>query len=68
VTSGDRRLRVVYALSADDWIVERVTKLSHQQAITVVTSDRLLRDRVRRAGGTILSPRQFLAACPEPTL
>lgn len=62
VTSDDPRIQVMYAPSADDWIVEAVKRLSPQQAVTVVTADRPLRDRIRRAGGAILSPRQFLSA------
>lgn len=63
VTSQDARIRVVYAPSADDWIVEQVEALSGQRPVTVVTSDRLLRNRVRQAGGELLSPSRFLAAC-----
>lgn len=63
VTSQDARIRVVYAPSADDWIVEQVEALSGQRPVTVVTSDRLLRNRVRQASGELLSPSRFLAAC-----
>jgi len=61
VTSDDPRIRVMYAPSADDWIVAEVERLSPQRMVTVVTADRPLRERVRRAGGAILSPRQFLS-------
>ena len=63
VSSTDRRIRVHYAPSADDWIVEHVKKLADQRTVTVVTADRPLRDRVRHAGGELLSPRHFLADC-----
>jgi predicted RNA-binding protein with PIN domain len=63
VASGDARIRVIYAPSADDWIAEQVVALSNQRPVTVVTSDRFLRERVHQGGGAILSPRQFLAAC-----
>ncbi len=63
VTSSDSRIRIFYAPSADDWIVTQVEGRAHEQAITVVTADRLLRERVRRAGGALCSPMQFLAAC-----
>lgn len=63
VTSNDPRIRVSYAPSADDWIVEQVRTLSGQQSITVVTADRPLRDRTRHAGGTLCSPMQFLTKC-----
>ena len=63
VVSDDPRIHMVYAPSADDWIVEQVKALCGQRPVTVVTADRLLRDRIRHAGGEILSPRRFLAAC-----
>ncbi|MGE0684941.1 MAG: NYN domain-containing protein [Candidatus Binatia bacterium] len=63
VTSTDSRIRVNYAPSADDWIVEQVALLSGHRAVTVVTADRPLRERVRRVGGELCSPRQFLADC-----
>jgi len=56
VTSNDPRLRIVYAPSADEWIVQEVERLALQHSVTVVTSDRPLRDRVRRVRGTVLSP------------
>lgn len=56
VTSDDPRIRVMYAPSADDWIVAKVERLSPQHSVTVVTADRPLRDQVRRAGGSVLSP------------
>lgn len=60
VTSNDSRLRIVYAPSADDWIVQEVERLTPQHSITVVTADRPLRDRVRRVGGSVLSPAAVL--------
>lgn len=60
VTSTDPRIRVQYAPSADDWIAGEVERLAPHHAITVVTSDRPLRERVRRVGGTVLSPRRFV--------
>jgi predicted RNA-binding protein with PIN domain len=63
VASTDSRIQVHYAPSADDWIVEQVAMLVSHRAVTVVTADRPLRERVRRAGGTLCSPRQFLADC-----
>jgi predicted RNA-binding protein with PIN domain len=55
VTSKDARIRIVYAPSADDWIVHEVERLAPQHAITVVTADRPLRERVRHVGGMVLS-------------
>lgn len=63
VKSNDPRIRVSYAPSADDWIVEKVRTLSGQRSVTVVTADRPLRDRTRHAGGALCSPLQFLARC-----
>lgn len=63
VVSSDPRISIAYAPSADDWIVEQVAKRASSRRITVVTGDRPLRERVRRAGGSPLSPLQFLTAC-----
>jgi predicted RNA-binding protein with PIN domain len=63
VDSDDPRIHVFYAPSADDWIVSKVEAWSSQRTITVVTADRLLRERVCRAGGMLSSPMQFLARC-----
>ncbi|MGE0826016.1 MAG: NYN domain-containing protein [Candidatus Binatia bacterium] len=62
VTSADARIRIFYAPSADDWIVAQVEQHTARCQVTVVTADRPLRDRVRRAGGQLLSPSRFLAA------
>lgn len=56
VASNDSRIRIVYAPSADDWIVQEVERLTPQHLVTVVTADRPLRERVRQVGGTLLSP------------
>src|SRR5215203_559351 len=58
VTSNSPRISVFYAPSADDWLVSQVETWTSQRTITVVTADRLLRERVRRAGGTLSSPMQ----------
>jgi predicted RNA-binding protein with PIN domain len=63
VASTDPRIQVHYAPSADEWIVKQVSQFSLQRRVTVVTADRLLRERVRQAGGTLYSPLQFLAHC-----
>jgi predicted RNA-binding protein with PIN domain len=62
VTSSDPRIRIVYAPSADEWIVHEVERLVPQHAITVVTADRLLRERIRHVGGSLLSPRALFPA------
>ena len=56
VTSNDSRLRIVYAPSADEWIVHEVERLAPQHSVTVVTADRPLQERVRRVKGTVFSP------------
>ena len=56
VTSTDSRIRIVYAPSADDWIVQEIGRLTPQHSVTVVTADRPLRERVRHVGGALLSP------------
>jgi predicted RNA-binding protein with PIN domain len=56
ITSNDSHIRIVYAPSADEWIVHEVERLAPQHAFTVVTADRPLRERVRRVGGMVLSP------------
>ena len=63
VSSSDPRINIFYAPSADDWIVTQVSEFASQRTITVVTADRLLRERVRQAGGILCSPTQFLATC-----
>ncbi len=63
VSSSDPRISITYSPSADDWIVEQVVQRAGSRRITVVTGDRPLRERVRRAGGSLLSPLQFLTAC-----
>lgn len=63
VRSNDPLISIFYAPSADDWIVAQVEEHAHEHAITVVTADRPLRERVRRAGGMLSSPMQFLATC-----
>jgi hypothetical protein len=60
----DGRLRTVHALgSGDDAIVEVVTAqvdAGDGRGITVVTADRLLRDRVEAAGASSVSPSWLL--------
>jgi predicted RNA-binding protein with PIN domain len=63
VTSDNPQLQIFYAPSADDWIVAQVQEHGRKYAITVVTADRPLQERVRRAGGLLTSPLQFLATC-----
>lgn len=65
-TDGSR-LRVVYAPSADEWIVQQVKRAEMPGAWVVVTGDRRLADRCRHHGARVVSPRRFLARCgPAP--
>jgi predicted RNA-binding protein with PIN domain len=58
------RLTLVFAPSADDWLVRTVRKAKAPQEIAVVTGDRQVQGRVRHAGARVVSPRAFLARCP----
>lgn len=55
--------RIVFTPSADDWIHRRARQ-SIGPAPRVVTADRKLARRCRRAGARIVSPGDFIAACP----
>jgi predicted RNA-binding protein with PIN domain len=56
--------RVVFAPSADDWLLQAVRDAEDPSALVVVTADRQLADRIRHRGARIVSPRTFLARCP----
>jgi len=58
--------RVVFAPSADGWIVRRVRSSSRPSALVVVSADRQLAGRCRHAGASVLSPRDFIGRCPSP--
>ena len=77
VFDGDRPLpeaehehpgpRVIFAPSADDWLLKRVRESSAPGRIVIVTADRQLADRARHRGARIVAPREFLDRCQEPT-
>jgi len=52
--------------AADDAIVAMVSDLAHPGGTVVVTSDRVLVDRVRRLGATVESARAFRSRLPGP--
>jgi predicted RNA-binding protein with PIN domain len=56
---------IVFAPSADDWIVKRVRGYEDPQRLNVVTGDRQVADRCRHAGAQVVSPRAFLRRCEE---
>ncbi len=57
------RVRLHFAPSADDWIVERVRGEEDASKIAVVSGDRRLGGRSRHHGAAVVSPRQFLDHC-----
>jgi hypothetical protein len=58
--------RVVFAASADDWILKEVRRAEQPNLLAVVTADRKLADRCRHAGAVTLHPRDFAARCQDP--
>jgi hypothetical protein len=54
---------VVFAPSADEWLLERVRSDPDPARLAVVTSDRRLAERARRRGARVVSPLAFLARC-----
>jgi predicted RNA-binding protein with PIN domain len=61
---GDAGVRVVFAPSADDWIVDTVKRRSEElDEIRVVTADRALANRVRSRGAEVVATDRFLASC-----
>lgn len=56
--------RVVFAPSADDWLLREVRRHPTPDQLAVVTADRRLADRARHRGAQIRTPRDFLARCP----
>jgi predicted RNA-binding protein with PIN domain len=59
------RPRVVFAPSADEWLLAAVRDAPDPASVVVVTADRQLADRARHRGAQIVSPRAFLARCPS---
>jgi hypothetical protein len=57
------KLRQLFALSADDWIVARVREEPEPSRIAVVSGDRRLTGRARHYGSAVVSPRLFLDYC-----
>ncbi len=66
--SGDSNPRIVFAPSADQWIVARVRKAENPQAFAVVTADHQVGGRCRHGGAQVVAPRDFIARSgpPEP--
>lgn len=62
-----QRPRVVFAPSADEWLLDAVRETPDPASVVVVTADRQLADRARHRGARVVSPRAFLARCGETT-
>lgn len=60
------RVEVVFAASADDWLVREARRAPEPGRLAVVTGDRQVAGRARHAGARVVSPRTFLARCAEP--
>ncbi len=56
--------QVVFAPSADQWIVDRVRSSPNSSALAVVSADHQVVGRCRHAGAQIVTPRDFIARCP----
>lgn len=57
------RLRVVFAPSADEWLLRRLRSAPDPSRLGVVTGDRRLAIRSRRRGARVITPREFLDRC-----
>jgi predicted RNA-binding protein with PIN domain len=54
---------VVFAQSADDWILAAVRRAPDPRRVVVVTADLPLADRARHRGARVMGPREFAARC-----
>jgi predicted RNA-binding protein with PIN domain len=59
----DAALRVVFARDADEWILKTMRAAAEPGGVAVVTGDRPVKDRARRFGAHVVSPRAWLARC-----
>jgi len=60
---GIPRPRVVFAASADEWMLAALRAAPDPTRIAVVTADRQLADRARHRGARVVRPREFAARC-----
>lgn len=58
-----RRVRVVFAAPADDWLLEQVKARAGDAEVALVTADRPLADRARHRGAVVVEPRLFVRRC-----
>jgi hypothetical protein len=59
-------IRIIFAPSADDYLVSRSRRAESNESIYVVSSDKRVVGRCAHAGAKIVKPTDFLARCPEP--
>jgi predicted RNA-binding protein with PIN domain len=63
---ADDGLRVVFAPSADDWIVETLKRRRDEfDEIRVVTADRALANRARSRGAEVVPTNHFIDLCEQ---
>lgn len=62
----DASPQVVFAASADDWLLTAVRRAPEPSRVVVVTADRQLADRARHRGARILGPTAFRERCGRP--
>ena len=62
-TSGGIPIFIVFAPSADDWLVRQVRSCGAAETISVVTRDRRVGGRVRHKGASVVAPARFLDLC-----
>jgi predicted RNA-binding protein with PIN domain len=60
---ASRRAHVVFASSADEWLLDEARARSADADVQVVTADRSLAERARRRGARIVAPREFVRRC-----
>jgi predicted RNA-binding protein with PIN domain len=62
-TPEDALLRVVFARDADEWLLRAMRAAPDPSRVAVVTGDRPVKDRARRFGAHVVSPRLWLTHC-----
>jgi hypothetical protein len=62
-TQETPRLRVVFAPSADEWLLSRLRSAPDPSRVGVVTGDRRLAIRSRRRGARVIAPGEFIDRC-----
>jgi predicted RNA-binding protein with PIN domain len=60
--SEEGEVRVVFAPSADEWLLRRVRDAAPGE-VALVTADRRLAARARARGAEVVAPRAFLERC-----